>query len=164
MRPLINQKALIEELIYCTASGVFRWRRGTRGRKVTDRVGSHDKRGYLEITIQGRKYKAHRLAWLYVNGEWPELGIDHKDGDPANNAMNNLRVVTQAVNVQNRRNAGKASTSGVLGAGWCAITRKYKARIQVGGKSVWLGRFDTVDAAHQAYVAAKRRVHEGNTL
>ena len=164
MAPLMTQAQLLEELHYDAITGNFCWRRGTRGRKVGDVVGSHDRHGYLIISVLGRKYRAHRLAWLYVHGTFPVSPIDHIDGNRAHNAISNLRVVTQGINVQNRRNAGKSSKTGVLGAGWDSRTGSFKSRIQLDGKSIWLGRFKTALEAHQAYVSAKRCLHVGNTL
>lgn len=164
MPPAITQAQLRNEISYDSITGEFKWLRSLRTRKATNRVGSYNQYGYLIITVFCRKYAAHRLAWLYMHGEFPNGVIDHIDGNKTNNAISNLRVVTQAINVQNRRKAGKASTTGILGAGWDSRTNSFKSRIQLGGKSIWLGRFKTAREAHQAYVSAKRRLHEGNTL
>lgn len=107
---------------------------------------------------------AHRLAWLYVHGRWPDGLIDHKNGDRADNRFDNLRDVAHRVNMQNLRKAFVSSKTGLLGASPLKDGR-FGAFIKRDGKSKNLGTFDTPELAHAAYVAAKRVIHhEGNTL
>ena len=114
------------------------------------------------ISIDNRIYPAHRLAWLYTFGVWPSHHIDHIDGNKWNNRLANLRDVTRAVNMQNQKNAQSNNQSGLAGAmkngnGWMA-------RIRTNGNTKYLGTFPTVFQAHEAYLAAKRELHEGCTL
>ena len=113
--------------------------------------------GYLRIKIDGQRYYAHRLAFLYVTGEWPPQNIDHKDMDGLNNKWNNLRLATKMQNGANR-GAQKNNRSGVKGVSFCATTGKWRADIQSDGKGINLGRFDTVSEAGNAYAAAAREV------
>jgi hypothetical protein len=125
--------------------------------------------GYLQIMIDGKIFLAHRLAWLYEFGEVPSKNIDHINGNKKDNRIENLRSVTQAVNVQNiRKTKGIRTHSQFLGVslankGSCK-EKPYKARIVVNSKEIHLGTFDTEENAHQAYVQAKRKYHEGCTL
>lgn len=128
-------------------------------------IGERPRRdGYVVVRIDGARYLAHRLAWLYVTGEWPSGLIDHIDRDRANNRITNLRDVSQSVNQQNIVSAKRNSRSGLLGAALCKQTGRWAARIRIHGVKVHLGRFDTAELAHAAYIAAKRQFHEGNTL
>ena len=79
-------------LTYDPETGIFtnRVQRGLRG-DIGKPTGSYDKDGYVILQINGKKYKAHRVAWLWMTGEWPEHEIDHKDGQPWNNVWLNLR-------------------------------------------------------------------------
>lgn len=131
--------------------------------KVGDIAGSVDSRGYLRIYVDGRQYKAHRLAWLYLHGSWPSGEIDHIDHNKQNNAAANLRNVPRNVNQQNRASS-TSSASGLLGVTTTLGGRRYVARIRVSGLSKHLGVYRSSRAAHLAYVAAKRLHHEGNTL
>ncbi len=156
--------ALLREILhYDPETGEFRWRvKSAKRIKVGDRTGRKNVNGYLEIGAFGRLYKAHRLAWLYVHGKWPDGVIDHMNGDNSDNRICNLRDVTLSVNMQNLRHARAGTKSGLLGV--AAHKDKWKALIKANGKQLVLGRFDTPEAAHAAYVEAKRRLHPGCTI
>lgn len=111
--------------------------------------------GYLGITADGKQYVAHRLAWLYVHGEWPDQ-IDHIDHNRQNNKINNLRNANFSVN---SKNVGPFSTNkaGVHGVCLYKPTGKWKAQIGVNGKSIHLGYFDTKEAAAAARSAANKK-------
>lgn len=76
--------------------------------------GSLDKDGYLILKIGGKQHKAHRMAWLYVNGTMPRFNIDHINGVRTDNRIANLRDVPQAVNVNNTKRLPNPET-GVVG-------------------------------------------------
>lgn len=161
----MNAELLRSILDYEPATGVFRWKRPVSkwsSVKVGAIAGHQDKSGYCYIKVADVRYSQHRLAWLHVHGEWPTGEVDHIDGNRGNNAISNLRDVTHQVNSQNHRTHYATSTTQRLG-----VTRhwnKWRAAIRVGGKSTHLGLFDSPDAAHQAFLNAKRQLHEGNTL
>jgi hypothetical protein len=92
-------------------------------------------------------YQAHRLAWLYMHGEWPVGDLDHINGDPADNRIANLRIATQSQNNANRR-ARRGRNKGVYME---KKTGKYKANICVNRKQIYLGRFESAEAAKAAY-------------
>lgn len=135
----------------------FRSRMGQRG-QIGLRAGNAHPTGYRYIQINRRLYSEHRLAWLYVNGEWPNGFIDHINCVRNDNRICNLRVVDRAGNNQNRRKANKNNLStGVMGV----VADKYSIRacIGVNGKTIWLGSFPDVESARQAYLKAKRDLH-----
>ena len=152
-----------EVLAYDPETGQFTWRVRTGPRGVVGaRAGTTDLRGYRRIDIDGCTYWAHRLAWLHVHGTWPEVEIDHINGDRADNRIVNLRSVPRGVNQQNLRRAHKNNRSGLLGVSkW---RNRWGARIKVDGVQTWLGVFDTPQEAHEAYLAAKRQMHDGCTI
>ena len=120
--------------------------------------------GYIDIQVDARKHKAHRLAWLLTYGVWPTLDIDHINGNRADNRMVNLREVTRSTNLQNQRASHTDNRLGVIGAYWIEIKKKYRSTIYVSGKQTHLGYYTTPEEAHQAYLTAKRRLHAGCTI
>lgn len=118
-----------------------------------EELGCPAKNQYLRITVDGRSYLAHRLAWFYVYGTWPQGDIDHLNGGRVDNRIANLRDTTRSINLQNRRT--------VRGITFDKQTGKYRAGIQVDGARYDLGRHDTAEEAHQAYLQAKARLHPG---
>jgi hypothetical protein len=99
-----------------------------------------------------------------VTGEWPAEDVDHIDGSPSNNAMTNLRAVTHAINMQNRRRPTKGNKAGLLGVHYIPSERKWAADITADGKCPRIGRFPTAEAAYAAYLKMKRAIHGGCTI
>lgn len=148
---------------YCSTSGVFTWlRKPCKAIHAGSVAGGYHPDGYIVIRIDGRLYKAHRLAWLHFYGEWPSLSIDHINGQRSDNRIANLRYVTHQQNMENRRVAHKGSKTGLLGVH--LNYGRFVARIRVKGALKHLGSFSSANEAHQAYVDAKRIHHPGSTL
>lgn len=123
--------------------------------------------GYLLFKVSGRTYRAHRVAWLYMYGQWPADQIDHINGDRADNRIANLRACSNAVNMQNQRNATAKSKTGILGVSFIKQKRKphrWRAHIKVNKKDIFLGTFESAQEARDAYLIAKRRFHPGCTI
>lgn len=107
--------------------------------------------GYRQIRIDGGRYLAHRLAWLYMTGEWPALLVDHKNGNPRDNRFTNLR---ECDDQQNRANSRLRRNNK---SGWMGVSHrrgKWAAFIGVAKETKYLGSFDCPAAAHLAYVVA----------
>jgi len=144
----ITQEELKRLLHYDPDTGAFTWR---VSRRCTAKVGSvagsvSKNKGVVinRIRVNGRNYQAHRLAWLYMTGEFPSDGeiIKHVDDDGLDNRWSNLVKTTR--HSAKRRN----NKSGVCGVSWYAIDRKWLANIQINGKQKNLGYYDTIfDAA-----------------
>lgn len=135
---LITQQQLQEVLNYNETTGEFTWKETRSNRaKKGNKAGYKNSQGYWYIGIYGIKYLAHRLAWLYVHGEWPEYEIDHINHDRTDNRLCNLRPATRK---ENSRNAGLRSnnTSGKTGVSRVKKTGKWKSTIE--GKH--LGTFE----------------------
>ena len=151
---LISREELLLRLYYDPETGVFRWRVSGHGKIIVgNAAGRRQRGGYLWISLFGRAYQAHRLAWLYVHGAWPLKGmdIDHRDGRPDNNRIDNLRLCTRSQNMANT-SAQRRSKSGLKGVSQSGP--KWRARIYVLGRNVTLGLFDSPEQAHAAYNAA----------
>lgn len=122
-----------------------------------------DDRGYIRIRVYGKKYRAHRLAWLYVHGHFPEKGLDHINGDTTDNRIENLREADQSQNSQNRKPM-RGCSSQYLGVSRDRKTKKWKAQIMVEGKKFALGYFSDEIQAHQVYLTAKQNLHTFNPI
>lgn len=146
-------------LSYDPATGVFTWRERRGGSAIAGSIaGGLDTKRYLAISVNGKRYRAHRLAWLYMTGEWPAEQIDHRDGDRANNQWTNLRAAT---NSQNAHNCGKRAhnSSGVKGVHWHTQSGCWRAEIRHGGAKRHLGSFSDINAAQAAYALAAADLH-----
>jgi hypothetical protein len=119
-------------------------------------VGSISRSGHRRIEIDGDRFQAHQLAWLLVHCEWPTGKIDHANGDPDDNRIANLRPATTAQNMQNSRRFS-TNSSGLKGVSFCRQTKRWRAKIVVNGRAIHLGRFQSAEQAHDAYVAAARK-------
>lgn len=159
----MNAEMLRNKLKYEPETGLFTWISAPSNVvKAGSIAGGLMNHGYISIKINDVAYLAHRLAWLYMTGEWPENDVDHKDGDRKNNRFDNLRDVPRALNVQNLRRPRKDNKAGFLG-----VSREghgWKAQIQVDKKKKYIGQFSTPELAHAAYVKAKREMHPGGLL
>ena len=122
------------------------------------------KKGYLKIKLNYYVYPAHRLAWMYVYGKFPKDQIDHINGIKNDNRICNLRNVTNAQNQQNLYECMDGCHSGLLGAHYRSDDGKYRAAITLNGKTYSLGSYIDPNDAHDAYVKAKRKLHEYGEL
>ena len=160
---MLTQARLKAVFFYDPVVGVFIRRLKQLGAKVGKISGCLRSDGYLTTSIDGKPHKCHRLAWLYMTGNWPCYEIDHIDGDRANNKFLNLRDIPKWANIQNQRKAQKHNHStGVLGV--FPNGSGFASRLSVNSKKVYLGTFHTVEEAHQAYLTAKRALHVGCTI
>lgn len=155
---LPSQSLLHEWLDYDPETGIFRWKKEPRQcRPLLGHVAGTLRNGYLFIKVRSFvPIGAHRLAWIYVHGL--TIGgaeIDHIDGDPSNNAIENLRLATSS---QQKQNKGVQSNnrSGLKGAYYhaCHKGKKWRSQIKVGDRLIFLGYFHTAQEAHEAYVRA----------
>jgi HNH endonuclease/AP2 domain len=151
--------ALRKALNFDMATGTFTWLTSGRNHKIGDVAGCVNAKGYRYIGFRGVLYRANRLAWVFLHGEWPKGQIDHINGDRDDNRASNLRDVTGAGNQQNRRQGNKNSKSSLLGVSWHTQNKKWRALITVDRKTLYLGCFETEHAAHLAYLAAKAVYH-----
>ena len=162
---LITQEDLKSILSYEVDTGRFLWLvKRCPSTYIGKQAGNTDVKGYVRIQLSGRNYLAHRLAWLYVYGKFADGDIDHIDGNPSNNTINNLRIATRSQNMQNQRNAQRGTKAGLLGVSWHARTNEWRSFINIDGKRKQIGTFKTPEDAHFAYVKEKRRLHEFCTI
>lgn len=149
---MVTQQRLKELLNYSHETGVFTWARPRRGVKnVGAKAGQLDRKGYVRITIDGKKYQGHHLAWLYVHGEMPTNQIDHINEQKGDNRIVNLRCVTSAQNTQIAK-VNKAAN----GRGGCSYhkrSKKWQVSVLIEGKKKHLGYFATEEEARSFYIS-----------
>jgi hypothetical protein len=163
-----NPEKIKELLQYDPISGIFTWigKSATRANriKIGSKAGSKHNKGYISISIFGIPILAHRLAWYFVHGEFPKNNIDHINCDPSDNRIENLRDISQAINSQNSRTARVNNKSGYLGVHFAKGSNKWTSQITINRKCKSLGLFETPEKAYEAYLKAKRELHEGCTI
>lgn len=155
----LTHSRLTQVVNYDPKTGVFRWLKVARntGIRVGAVAGGVQKAtGYYRIQIDGSCYFAHRLAWLYMTGEWPRETVDHRDRNKLNNAWTNLRAASPS---QNTQNIGRRSTNRVGLKGVTRSRTRFMACISIDKKQTYLGTFETAEEAHAAYVAAASKHH-----
>lgn len=158
---ILNAEELRHLCEYDPDTGFFRWREKYSGRKKGETCGHLHATGYVRMCVKLKTYPAHRLAWLYVHGVWPEGEVDHINHIKTDNRICNLRAVSKNYNQQNRwlPKAGKKYPLGVSPEGY-----KFRARIRVSGKLHYLGAYYTIEEAHKAYLEGKKLLHPGSFL
>lgn len=160
----LTQERLKQVLHYDHETGVFTWLvKSAKNIKAGDAAGCFASYGYRRIKINRVMYRAHRIAWLYVYGAFPAAGIDHINGNKADNRLANLREANQAENNQNRKSHRNGSSK-YLGVCWSKTAKKWRAKIQANRKSYHLGYFVAEEGAHAAYCEAKLEHHRFNPV
>lgn len=155
---MITQERLKELLHYEEATGVFTWKVARRGEvKCGVEAGCIYSNGYRVIKIAGKRYGAHRLAWLYVHGAFPTDEIDHINHIKDDNSIVNLREATRKQNAENI-----PSKSAHRGVSFDHKRKKFVASIYTNGKSIMLGRFYDLADAVAAYKLAAKTYHTHN--
>lgn len=153
---LLTAERLRELLSYDPVTGIFTWRVDRGGNAKRGSVaGSPNSDGYIQIKIDGVLHKAHRLAWLYVHGTWPDEQIDHRIGDRSDNRISELRPADFSENACNR-GLRSDNKSGVPGVHWDREAGKWNVRVQKSGKRILVGRFHSLTDA----IAARRAYSE----
>lgn len=159
---MLTQHRLFEVLTYSPEDGTFLWKlrsgTGIRKRISGQPAGTFDGMGYARIGIDGKDYRCHRLAFLWMLGRFPDAQVDHLNGNRSDNRWINLREATASINRHNQR-ATRNSACGLLGVSM--LRKRFRARIKVAGRTTQIGVFGTAEEAHLAYMAAKRRLHAG---
>ena len=145
----LSAEEVRRRLDYDPSTGCFRKRETGRI------VGYVNSGGYVHVKIDGRPFLAHRLAYVWMMGQWPEHEVDHQNRNRADNRWANLRPANRSQNTHNT-----ASTRSATGAKGVHRSRgRFRAVIMHDGKSLSLGTFATVAEARQAYAGAARRLY-----
>jgi hypothetical protein len=156
---MLTQEYIKTLLEYSQETGEFTWkvRRGGNANAGTV-AGTKHANGYIEIKIGDQSFRAHRLAFLYVNGDWPKDEVDHINHIRNDNRWINLR---QATTSENRSNVPirKDNKSGYKGVHWHKGYMSWVASIRKNGKRHQIGRYKNIDDAAAAYMEASKNMH-----
>jgi hypothetical protein len=138
-----------DEISYDPLTGSFSYKKAGHGRRKGS-VGTINASGYVQLCVSYKRYSGQRLAWYLTYGVWPKNYIDHINCNPLDNKLSNLREATASQNQCNRKSKGYSYHKG---------SGKYQARIQVNGKTTYLGWYDTEQEARKSFEDAQEQYH-----
>jgi hypothetical protein len=150
----------VKELFHYKDGNLF-WRVRRKGVRVGNVAGSHDSDGYLQVRVDGKRYLAHRLVFLYHHGYMPEHEVDHIDRSRSNNRIENLREVSRSCNARNSTQRSQTS-SGVKGLTWNKRDKKWFVQIAVHGTVKYLGIYSDFTEAVAHRLAAEQCLEWGD--
>jgi hypothetical protein len=158
-RYMINKDILREYFDYNPDTGIMTWiKNPPRGQKVAGNSFGNYSNGYLIGMFKRKMYRVHRLAWMWMTGEWPPGDIDHINGIRDDNRWVNFRI---ADDVQNQQNAKmpKSNTSGVKGVHWHKRDCKWVVNLKIKGKNYCFGAFKDFEFAALVAEEAREKYH-----
>lgn len=153
---MITQELLKEYFYY--KDGFLYTARSRSGVAANVKTGCKLHNGYIYISFMRKRYLAHRLIFLYHHGYLPKI-LDHIDGNPLNNNIENLRPATYAQNLANMKTP-KTNTSGVKGVCFDKSRNKWAAEIKCNGVKYRIGRFNTLEEARKAVRMKREQLHK----
>jgi hypothetical protein len=155
----LTQEYLQSILDYNKETGDFTWKVAKgRNSRVGKIAGSSHNGGYKTIRIDKKLYLEHRLAWLYVYGEFPKQDIDHKNGVRTDNRLDNLRACTRSQNLCNKINKVN-SKSKISNVHWNKQNNKWIVNIYYQGKQKRIGTFEDIELAELVAIEARLTYH-----
>ena len=167
MQRKYSPEELKDRLAYEPETGRLTWKKLRNSLRIGHEAKSLDVAGYVQINLPGAVVKGHRVAWAIYYGAWPTLHIDHINGVRHDNRIENLREVSGTWNTQNKRLGSCKNKCGFLGVHVNvkgSDEKRYRAKIMKDGIQYHLGGYPTPELAHEAYLIAKRKMHEGCTI
>ena len=158
-KEVIDQETVKKLFHYDAESGMLIWRFGNgRNVKPWQEVKAKNGNGYYTAKIHGKSYLAHRLAWLYVHGSFPNKYIDHKNRIRNDNRLCNLRDVNTTDNAQNI-SLPSHNKSGYIGVSWIKSHNCWTVYVKVNKKNKWLGYYKNLDDAVAARKAGEKQYY-----
>lgn len=150
---MIIREDIKEKLHYDETTGIFTWLVDVSYKtKIGSIAGTLDKAGYLNIKVNGKNHRAHRLAYVYMTGSVPEQ-VDHINGVRNDNRFSNLRPCNHSTNSANCKMTAR-NTTGYKGVHFRKDTKNWESKIMVNKKSIHLGTFKDPALAYEAYKEA----------
>lgn len=151
---MLNRMRLDHLLNYDKTTGIFTRKVSVRKDRIGAVAGAPNGFGHIQIRVDGTLYMAHRLAWMWVYGDWPPTNIDHVNGNPSDNRITNLRLATPKENQENVKLRVDSST-GHRGVNWNKAERKWVARVQHHKERIVIGKYEAIEDAVSAIKEAR---------
>ncbi len=152
----LTQTELKLAVEYSPNTGDFTTLMNSKRLKRGSKVGHHDKDGYIQVSVKGKRYRAHRLAVLYMKGYWPENEVDHLNRIRDDNRWMNLEEKGHQCNIRNAK-VKSTSKTGISGVSWCVKLDKWRSHIVIDNRQKHLGYFkDFVKAVVARWQAEKK--------
>lgn len=161
---MITQELLHKMFFYDPNSGSLLFKPYLANKRKKQVAGYPHSRGYLCVSIEGKKHLLHRLVWMFHYGSFPSKQIDHVNGIKTDNRIENLREANNSENQQNQKKPPSSNTSGFLGVTKYKKRNNWVAGIKINGKRINLGYFDSPEEAHAVYLAKKKELHPFQTI
>lgn len=155
---ILTQEYLKSIILYEPLTGMFIWRYKEacpsfkRGGRISNCV---EKDGYIQIRISGKSFKAHRLAFLYITGEWPKEQVDHINGIRRDNRWCNIRECTPRENMFNMRACVDGKIKGIR-----KKNKSYEVTLRINGIPTYLGSYKNLEDAVKTIRAAREKYHK----
>ena len=153
----ILTQELVQSLFEYKDGELYRKVKTNRNIKIGDKAGSLRDDGYSHTMINGKLYKNHRIIFLCHHGYLPQF-IDHIDGNPSNNRIENLREATLTQNQYNSKTPYN-NTSGIKGVSWHKKHEKWEVTLQINGKSKYFGIYENIELAELVAIEARNKYH-----
>lgn len=154
---MINKELACEYFEY--RDGKLYWKKTDAHRcKIGQEVGFFDELGYRKVNFKYKKEAVHRIIFLMHYGYLPKE-IDHIDGNPSNNMIQNLREATRSEQCSNTK-LRKDNLSGLKGISWDKNRNKWLVRVNCNKKTVYQGRFDDLELAELVAIEARDKFHK----
>lgn len=150
-------------LDYNSEIGSLKWKKSVGKAKAGSEAGSVGVNGYIKVTLLGRCYIAHRLAWCLFYRQTPPNVVDHINHKKTDNRICNLRDGTNSINQQNQCEPHSRNKSSKY-IGVSKLRGKWRAKIYHAGSYYFLGYHLTEEQARDAYIEAKRKIHTGCSI
>ena len=138
------------------------WSKDRRPNIKKGQVAGKQDGEYYRLWFFGKQYRAHRIVWLLLNGDWPKSCIDHIDRNTLNNRIQNLRECTRGENKQNEK-IRKDNKSGYKGVYFHKQSEKWRSVISLNKKRISLGLFESPEKARDARKSAIVKYHPFST-
>lgn len=158
MQPRITVSELKELINYDPDTGEIRWKKGRPGASSGNLAGTLKPSGYVIVLIKRKLYRAHRIAWFYMTGEFPTKEIDHINGNKSDNRFCNLRLADKTQNNWNKK-VRKDSKVGIKNVLYFPNFKKYYVRINANKQKHQFGPFDTIEEAAKVAEAQRAVLH-----